>query len=174
MASVQTESANGATGAGSSAEAECLLAWRVHLLRREPHRLPGLLCVFFIAAVCVWLLFERPLPVLAAILLLIGATGEFIFPVTYRITHEGVYANTPTGRLALRWKETRRCLRHSNGVTLSPLPAPSRLDAFRGVTLRFAPEGELGDRQSVLAAIACCAPELLEPRFEAGKREERE
>jgi hypothetical protein len=166
MASVQTESANGATGAVTTPQAECLLAWRVHLLRREPHRLPGLLCVFFIAAVCVWLLFERPLPVLAALLLLIGATGEFLFPVTYRITEEGVYANTPTGRLALRWKETRRCLRHPFGVTLSPLPIPSRLDAFRGVTLRFALEGEPGDRESVLAAIARCMPDATEAKHE--------
>ncbi len=139
-----------------------VLAWRVHLLRRYPRRLPGLLCVFGIAAICVWLMFGQILPVLAALLLLTGATGEFLFPISYRITSEGVYADSLTSRLTLRWKETRRCLRHPFGITLSPLPAPSRLDAFRGVTLRYAPEGEPGDRESVQAALARYAPDLLE------------
>ncbi|HZO90708.1 MAG TPA: hypothetical protein VFB38_20435 [Chthonomonadaceae bacterium] len=148
------------------ADAGIMLTWRVHLLRREPHKLPGLLAVLIIAVVCVWLMFGQALTALVAALLLLGASSDFLLPITYRITEEGVFADGLTSRLALRWKETRRCLREPLGVTLSPLSKPSRLDAFRGVTLRFAPEGEPGDRESVLAAIARFAPSLLYPAGE--------
>jgi len=162
MASHPTEILPGDNPEGKAApEAGGLLAWRVHLLRREPGRLPTLLAVLFLAIVCVWLMFGQILPVLAAILLLLGATSEFLFPIAYRLTEEGVSADSPAARLTLRWSEARRCLRHPFGVTLTPLAAPSRLDAFRGVTLRFAPDGEPGDRASVLDAIARCAPSLL-------------
>lgn len=142
-------------------ETTLCLTWRVHLLRRYPQRLTGLLLILLIAALCVWLLFHNILPVLAALLLLIGTASDYLFPLSYRITAEGVYADGLTSRLVLRWKEARRGLLDNRSVTLTPLAAPSRLDEFRGVMLRFAPDGEPGDRASVLAAIAHYAPALL-------------
>ncbi len=139
---------------------ETLLVWRVHLLRRDPGRLPLLLAALLLAAVWVGLLFGTLLPVVAALLLLLGATGEYLFPITYRLTREGVYADSLTGRLALTWKDARRCFADRHGLIVTPLPVASRLDAFRGILLRFAPEGEPGDRASVLEAVARCAPEL--------------
>ena len=138
-----------------------ILAWRVHLLRRTPQRLPLLLAAILCAALCVWLIFRSPLPALAAILLLVGSISEYLFPIAYRITPEGIAADAPTSHLRLRWKEARRCLAAADSMTITPLPVPSRLDAFRGVTLRFATEGEPGDRASVLAAVAQYAPDLL-------------
>lgn len=137
-----------------------VLSWRVHLVRQEPRRLPALLAVLFVGVVCIWTIFGRPLPAMAAALLIIGAIGDFLFPVSYRITTRGVYADAPTSRMSLRWKEVRRCLPDPRGIVVSPLAVASRLDAFRGVTLRFAPHGSPGDRDSVLAAIAACAPDL--------------
>src|SRR5262249_18463714 len=93
---------------GTEPEAGCLLAWRVHLLRREPRRLPTLLAVFFLAIACVWLMFGQLLPVLAAVLLLLGATSEFLFPISYRLAAEGVAADSLTGHLALCWPAVRR------------------------------------------------------------------
>ncbi|HZT40759.1 MAG TPA: hypothetical protein VFA07_01150 [Chthonomonadaceae bacterium] len=138
-----------------------MLAWRVHLLRRDPSRLPALLMVLLLAMACVWMMFGALLPVLAAVLLLLGAAGEYLFPLSYQITAEGVFANTLAGRNALPWKEARRCWRERGGLIVTPLAKPSRLDAFRGVLVRFAPDGEPGDRASVLEAIRRCAPDLL-------------
>jgi len=136
------------------------LAWKVHLLRRDPRRLSGVAMVVFLGAACVWLMFGSLLPALAAVLLLLGAAGEYLFPIAYHITDEGVTVNSLTGRMVLRWQDVRRCWRDRECLILTPLPAPSRLDAFRGLTLRFAPDGEPGDYPSVQEAIARYAPAL--------------
>ena len=117
--------------------------------------------VLLLAMTCVWMMFGTLLPALAAVLLLLGAAGEYLFPIAYQITEEGVYAITLAGRNALPWKEARRCWRERGGLVVTPLAKPSRLDAFRGVLVRFAPDGEPGDRASVLVAIRHCAPGLL-------------
>ena len=147
--------------AGSELEAAPLLTWQVHLLRRYPQRLSILILTLLLAAGCVWMLFRQPLPALVAVLLLLGSVREYLFPFTYSLTVEGVAARGPGLQATLPWKEARRCLRERNAVTVTPLSVPSRLDAFRGVTLRFALKGQPGDRESVLAVIARCAPELI-------------
>jgi hypothetical protein len=136
------------------------LTWQVHLARRDPGRLPMLLLILGCAGVCVWFLFRAFPPALAAVLLLVGATRDYLFPVTYRIDAEGVFADAPASRLVLTWKETRRAVLERNHLILTPLERPSRLDAFRGILLRFAPDGEPGDRASVLAAVRHYAPNL--------------
>jgi subtilisin family serine protease len=136
------------------------LIWQVHLLRRAPGRLPWLLLILALAVGSTWRLFSAVLPALAALVLLVAATGDYLFPVRYRITEEGVAVDSLTARMHLPWKDARRCRRERGGLLLTPLPYPSRLDAFRGVLLRFAPTGEPGDRASVMAAIATYAAEL--------------
>lgn len=155
-----TVTENPPTAPASAAPVETLLSWRIHLLRRDSSRLPVLGIVFLFAFITIWLMFHSPLPAVAAVLLLLGATSEYLFPVRYRITTEGVYADALTSRHALRWKEVKRAVPDPMGIILTPLASPSRLDAFRGVLLRFAPDGEPGERAAVLAALAQCKPEL--------------
>lgn len=137
------------------------LAWSVHLVRCAPHRLPTLVMVVFLGAGCIWMIFHQILPVLAAVALLLGSCSDFLFPIRYRLNAEGLWADGLTSRNQLRWKEARRCVLEPRAITVTPLPVPSRLDAFRGVTLRFAPSGETGDRASVLAALHGYVPALL-------------
>ncbi len=145
----------------TSAEAAPSLLWQVHLARRNPQRLPVLVLILLLGSSCIWMMFHQALPVLAAVLLLLGASTDFLFPLRYRITAEGVYADSLTSRMHLPWKEARRSLLERGAVTLTPLAVPSRLDAFRGITLRFARKGEQGDRASVLEAIRQYAPAVL-------------
>jgi len=137
------------------------LEWSVHLVRCAPQRLPVMGMVLFLGAGCVWLMFQQILPVLAAVALLLGACTDFLFPIHYRLNAEGLWADGLTSRMQLRWKEARRCVLEPRAVTVTPLPVPSRLDAFRGVTLRFAPNGQPGDRASVLEALRNYVPALL-------------
>lgn len=137
------------------------LEWTVHLVRRAPQRIPGLVMVVFLGAGCIWMIFQQILPVLAAVILLLGSCSDFLFPIRYRLNAEGLWADGLTSRMQLRWKEARRCIPEPRAIIVTPLPEPSRLDAFRGVTLRFAPAGEPGDRASVLAALRNYIPELL-------------
>lgn len=139
------------------------LTWRSHPVRQHPERLPTLILVLFIGAACVWLLFSRPLPVAVAVTLLLSSVSEYLIPTAYRLTAEGVTSRGPQGLLILSWQQTRRCLQSPSGLILTPLPTSSRLDRFRGVLLRYAPDGEPGDRASVLAAILHFAPELYVP-----------
>jgi hypothetical protein len=152
----QTVTENPTTAPASAVPVETLLSWRIHLLRRDSSRLSVLGFVLLFAFITVWLMFHSLLPAVVAVLLLLGATSEYLFPVRYRITTEGVHADALTSRLALRWKDAKRCIPDPMGIIMTPLAAPSRLDAFRGVLLRFAPDGEPGDRASVLAAIERC------------------
>jgi hypothetical protein len=147
---------------------ETLLTWRVHLARRHPERLPALVAVLVIGGACVWLMFARPLPVLAALLLLLGSAADYLTPTTYRITTRGIEARSPVTHLMLTWAEARRCLPDHAGMIVTSLSIPSRLDRFRGVLMRYAPSGEPGDRASVEAAIARCAPQLIARMRDAG------
>lgn len=148
------------SGAGDS-EVDSGLHWRIHLLRQKPDRLPALLMVLAIGATCVWLMFGALLPVLAAVALLTGSVSDYLFPISYRLTNQEVALESLTARIALPWKEVRRCRLHTHAILLTSLAAPSRLDAFRGIFLRFAPDGQPGDRQSVLTALTTFAPHLL-------------
>ena len=149
-----------------------VLAWRVHLLRQRPERARRLVLVLVVGGACVWLMFRAWLPVLAALGLLLGSASEYLFPISYALTDEAVYAYGPLSRATLAWRDARRCLADPSTLTLTPLAIPSRLDAFRGVTLRFASPGHPGDRESVLREIARLAPHLKTGRSEDEKTEE--
>jgi hypothetical protein len=138
----------------SRKERRNVVQWKVHLSQRDPARLPKLLAAIVLGGAAVLFVFKSLWLALIAIVLLIGATGEFLFPISYRLTDEGAFANVLLNRLALKWTDVKRCVPRSDGVLLSPLEFPSRNDAFRGIFLRFAPDGEAGDRASVMAFIA--------------------
>ncbi len=108
---------------------------------------------------------------LATIVLLTGSTSEYLFPISYRMTAEGVFANVLLNRLALKWSEIRRCAADSEGVLLTPLEFPSRRDGFRGVFLRFADEGQTGNRAEVMAQIAHYVPHLIGSTTEGESRD---
>lgn len=131
-------------------------------MRLRPERLPGVLLTLVAGAACVWLMFSALLPVAAAVLLLLGACADYLAPMRFEIGPDGVSARGAAGRFALAWSEARRVIVERDCVTITPLSRPSRLDAFRGVTLRFAPPGAPGDRDSVLAEIARRAPALAD------------
>ena len=115
-----------------------------------------------IGAGCVWLMFGALLPVLAAALLLIGSAGEYLLPTTYLLTPDEVKQEAAFSHIALSWQDARRCRIGRKAVLITSLSVPSRLDAFRGILVRFAEEGQPGDLESVLAAVAHYAPHLLE------------
>lgn len=136
------------------------LCWQVHLLRAEPGRLPGVVMVCGIGAACVWLMFGAWLPALAALLLLLGSVSEYLFPITYRLTAGGVTQESLTTHIALPWNAIRRCRAGRRGILLTSLAVPSRLDAFRGILLRCAPDGQTGNPADILALLAVHAPHL--------------
>jgi hypothetical protein len=122
-------------------EETTLLSWRIHRLRDEPGRIVGIAAAYAVAIVLWRFFFPSPLALFLPIIALTSALAEFLLPVEYRLTDQGAYACCgPLSRLYLPWTDVRRATWGADGVHLSPLVAPSRLDSFRGIRLRCAPE----------------------------------
>lgn len=128
-----------------------VLTWRVHRLREEPRGLRLVAGAYAVAIAVWWLVFPQPLALFLPLVALTSALAEYLFPITYRLTTRGAYAdNGPTSRLFLAWKDVRRATHGDEGVFLSPFARPSRLDGVRGIRLRFsvAAEAEEADLPS--------------------------
>ena len=125
-----------------------LLAWRIHRLREEPQGI-GLIAGAYAAAILLWWwVYPQPLALALPLLSLTGALSDYLFPISYRLTTRGAYADCGASRLFLSWDDVQRATHGAEGVYLSPLRRPSRLDAWRGVKLRFA-----GNSDAVLAIV---------------------
>jgi hypothetical protein len=146
-----------ADGGISTAERE-ILSWRRHLLLEEPGKLSVVFCAAVFCEWAAWLLFQNILFNAAVLFMLGSATSEYLFPIANRLSSRTASCRFGANRFELEWSKLARVLIYKDGVRLSPLAAPSRLDSFRGVFLRFARDGQPGDRKSVLAAIAELRP----------------
>ena len=137
---------------------ETLLEWRIHLAAREPGR--AALVWLIVAAAGGWavFLFQHVVPGLITALLLTGAAGEYLLPVTYRLTTAAAEARNPLMWRRIAWSDVRRVHATGNAVKLSPLKYGGRREAFRGVLLRC-PE----NRPAVLDAIRSRCPDLPLP-----------
>ena len=127
-----------------------LLSWRRHALVESPERI-ALAALGYGAAFALWRWLQ---PGLLALFLpsvaLTSALSEYLLPVEYRLTDRGAHASCgPFQKLYLSWDDVRRATHGGDGVHLSPLPRPSRLDRFRGVRLRYA----AGNRDEVLGFV---------------------
>lgn len=129
---------------------ETILTWRIHRLASEPKKIP-LVAGGYAVALLLWrTIFPQPLALFLPVFALTSALAEYLFPVEYRLTSKGAYLNCgPAQKLFLAWEDIRRATRGSDGVYLSSLKLPSRLDNFRGIRLRFVN----GNDAEVIAAV---------------------
>jgi hypothetical protein len=70
--------------------------------------------------------------------LLLAAISDFLFPIRYRMTEEGMEARGLVMRRRMGWSQVKRVVRDELGVKLTPLARPSRLEAYRGIYCWFA------------------------------------
>jgi hypothetical protein len=131
-----------------SSDAIAALEWRVYLARRHPAR--AILTVLVVLGAGAWALsvFRSPLPAVAAVILLLGAVGDFLFPVRYRLSPEVAEARSLTSWRKIAWKEVKRVYVGDGEIKLSPLAHPGRREEYRGVLLRCE-----ADQEAVLAAV---------------------
>lgn len=125
-----------------------LLEWRVHLLRRAPRKAVAVCLAILAVGVVAYFSVQHLLFALAAMLLLAGALSDFLFPIRFRLTRRDVASYNLLSIRKLPWERVRRVYEMPDGVKLSPLRRPSRLEAFRGVYLWFD-----GNRDEVLTVI---------------------
>ncbi|MDX1934342.1 MAG: hypothetical protein SFU56_17200 [Capsulimonadales bacterium] len=114
------------------------LAWEIHRLQEDPHPIP-LVAVAIAGAVSVWwLVLPHPVLLPVPVLCLLAALSDYLLPIRFRLTDLGAHADCGLSRWFIAWTDVRRATKGRDGLYLSPFAAPSRLEAFRGVRLRFA------------------------------------
>jgi len=128
-------------------EESAAFTWTVYLAREEP--LKTALALFLIAAIAFagWVL-AGPFPAAAASLVTILSLCEFLFPVSYEVSQQGARVRSLLKTTNVTWSQVGACYLDDNGVKLSPFNRPSRLEAFRGLYLRFA-----GNEDEVVQAV---------------------
>lgn len=83
-----------------------------------------------------------------ALAAIFGSTLEIFVPQRYRLDESGARVRNGPSVTEIEWARVKRIEQCEEGVRLSPFEKPSRLDAFRGVFLRFD-----GNRDQVLAKM---------------------
>jgi hypothetical protein len=122
-----------------------ILEWRVHPVRENPLAsvLVGLLLLVIWAGT--YLVFHEVIWVILAVIFLGGSLLPFFTVTEYRMDDRGITIRRPLTTVFREWDRVRSYYPDRKGVLLSPFAAPSRLENFRGVFIRFGP-----DRQAVI------------------------
>jgi hypothetical protein len=123
--------------------------WNVRPYRDEPSRRIVIFAVALLALLGGWLLLRAPLLGLLGFGMILASTMEYWLGSSYRVDGKGASSRTGISLTAIDWSDVRRLIFEEHGIKLSPLEKPSRLDAFRGVFLKF--DGQ--NREQVLQAV---------------------
>lgn len=131
------------------------LEWTLHQAQTQPMRTAIIVCVIALAGISGWVLFHSLLLVLMGMFFIFTSVSEFLLPIHYELSQQKVSAAWGWTKLEMEWGQVKQVFHSSDGVRLSPLANQGRLNAFRGVQLRFPKEKE----KEVLRLIASLAPE---------------
>jgi hypothetical protein len=114
------------------------LTWTVHLARRRPRQAAAVVALILLAGTAAGYGFQSLLLGLLAAALLTASVADYLFPVRCRLDESGIHVRGLLHRRRMEWRQVRRATKDEFGVKLSPLPRPSRLEAYRGIYLWFA------------------------------------
>lgn len=127
--------------------AESVLTWRVHLLNEEPKRALLIAPAVVLGLLATYAFFHSVLSMALVLLLLLASLADYLFPVRYEITSEGASCRTLFSRTFIEWRRVKKYYVDAHGIKLSPLARQGRLEAYRGVYLRF------GDRKDAVIEV---------------------
>ena len=131
-----------------AAEAEPILAWKVHLVREYPAKVLLIIPVMLISLLVCYIFTHSPIFMAVILALLASSLADFLFPVRYEITERGASSKTLVGRTFVEWDRVKKYYLDDHGIKLSTLPRPGRLEAYRGLYLRFG-----GNQDEVIQAV---------------------
>lgn len=113
-----------------------LFQWRYHPVRDGGWRLPVVIGFLVgVPALVGWM--YGPFFTLLAVVILGGSMGTYFLPTDYAFYAGGVETRFLGVTRRFKWDQFRSFYPDRNGVLLSPFPAPSRLENFRGLFVRF-------------------------------------
>ena len=131
----------------SNVARDVVLSWTVHLARDCPSKLIASLALVAAGSAAGYFLLGA-VAAAATALVMLASVAEFVFPTKYQITTDGAACRMLFKASEIRWQNVRRYWVDDLGVKLSPLSRRSRLEAFRGVYLRFN-----NNQQQVIEAV---------------------
>lgn len=108
------------------------------MLRREPGRAKVLVPCLGGALLLGLLLFHNLALALLPVVVFGLSLSDFLFPVRYTLTAQGVQARSLVSHLEMSWADVRHAYLAEEGIKLSPLRRrDSRWEPLRGLFLRF-------------------------------------
>jgi len=123
-------------------------SWRSWPVRERPGTLLLVAPVCAAALFAVYVFARGASWVAVGALLLFLGLREYFLPVRYKLDENGVHIDYLLWSRRKTWKDIRRVVPQKRGMLLSPFPAASRLEAYRGLYLRYD-----GHREEVLRVI---------------------
>jgi hypothetical protein len=105
--------------------------------------------------------FRSPVLGMLAGALLTASISDYLFPLGFHLSDDGVGARGLLTRRRMSWSQIRGVRRDKLGVKLSPLSRRSRLEAYRGIYVWF--EGNADDVMAFIAhhvTSSCCMTRL--------------
>ena len=112
--------------------------WNVRPSDKEPRKRWAVLvgaCLIFLMGL---ILFGNVLYGVLGFAIIVGSTAEFWHGTSYKLDKDGASARCFISTTQMHWNEVKRAVTTPEGIKLSPLlTSSSRMNAFRGVFLRF-------------------------------------
>ena len=112
------------------------IRWFVRPADGDSTRLIVVLVAAILSAVAGYFLVNSVVMALAGFALVMGSTAEFWLGTSYRLREADASSRCGFSLTALAWSDVKRVIVVGSRVKLSPLVQSTRMDAFRGVTLR--------------------------------------
>ena len=113
-----------------------VLSWRVHLAKEYPGKLICSVLAIVLASLAAHYAIGGIASIAVAIIM-VASASDFLFSVKYEISKDGATCKTLLKMASISWENVKHCYIDEHGIKLSPLEQQSRLEAFRGVYLRF-------------------------------------
>ena len=152
-----------ASGLPDAASTEPILAWRVHLLRENPARMFLIAPIVVISLLVCCSVIHSLLFTAIILFLFVSALSEYLFPIRFEITNRGASARSLLGKTFIEWDRVKKYYVDNKGIKLSPLSRQGRLEAYRGVYLRF------GDRRDEVVEAVRGMRDAVQSRERADK-----
>jgi hypothetical protein len=116
------------------------LKWSVRLLGDRTHFIPVIGLAAVSAGIAGVVVFRSPSMGLLGFAMILASTADYWLGSNYMVDAKGAQARVGISLTSMEWKDVKRVVLEPNAIKLSPLDHQSKMDAFRGVTLRTNPK----------------------------------
>ncbi len=118
------------------------LEWQFCAWESQPQKRTIALVAMVIAALAGFFILHHILFAILGAGVVFVSTAELFLPVKYRLDANEAKQRIGISITSITWNDVKRLIPQDDGIRLSPFENSNRLDAFRGLFLRFASNGD--------------------------------